>query len=91
MRHVRLRQGIGEAKVAADKQVGTVEQHAEDTREDEVPVSIAGDQARRGHIRVVVPEDQAVVEERADVDLPFIKAQRERLVRRRHIVKWIDP
>jgi hypothetical protein len=26
MRHVRLRQGIGEAKVAADKPVGTVKQ-----------------------------------------------------------------
>ena len=70
MRHVHLRQGIGEAKVATDKQVGTVKQHAEDTREDEVSVSIGGDQARPGEVRVVVTEDQAVVGESANETCP---------------------
>jgi hypothetical protein len=91
MRHVHLRQGIGEAKVAADKQVGTVKQHAEDTREEEVSVSIGGDQARPSEVRVVVTEDQAVVGESANVDLPIVKTQGQRLVGRRHVVKWIDP
>jgi hypothetical protein len=54
-------------------------------------VSIGGDQARPGEVRVVVTEDQAVVGESANVDLPIVKTQGQRLVGRRHVVKWIDP